>query len=235
MENCTTFSIHHRYYLCFRHKFSDQSISEDKVLDNSTSEIFDNVDNAVTNQFESNVPNLVESRRQSLLNYDNFDISEGFFENEGLSSFLAPMENEKINDIDDDFEVKDDFGDMIENLTEEFSSADFDMTNHQTPYNQTPENIYESINSCDEPSLVQGSIELSNIQESRTAITEEEFDQRMKALILEKTKLSMEICDVMEQCDAASNEAQAQSLAQKLSELRNQRYILFLFIFIINL
>jgi len=222
-------------YLCFRHKLNDQSIREGKLLDHTTSGIFEKASIAIIDHFESNASNLAESRRQSLFNYDNFDISEGFFENEGLSSFLAPMETGNIIDKDDEFEVKNDFGDMIENLTEEFSSADFDITSHQTPSSQTPEDIYERIYSCDEPGVVQGSIELPIIQEYRTAITEEEFDQRMKDLILEKTKLSMEICDVMEQCDATSNEVQAQSLAQKLAKLRNQRYLMLIFTVTINL
>jgi hypothetical protein len=48
------------------------------------------------------------------------------------------------------------------------------------------------------------------------------YDHQMKALMAEKTRLSMEICDVMEQHEMA-NDFDAEQLSQRLSQLRKQR------------
>lgn len=61
------------------------------------------------------------------------------------------------------------------------------------------------------------------IPEASVSSTDILYDNQMKALMAEKTRLSMEICDVMEQHEMA-NDFDAEQLGQRLSELRRQRY-----------
>lgn len=58
---------------------------------------------------------------------------------------------------------------------------------------------------------------------SAHTLTHEAVAEKMKELMAEKTRLSMEICDLMEQQENASG-YESQGLLQKLSEQRQRRY-----------
>lgn len=180
--------------------------------------------------------------------FDDFDISEGFFEAEPVASFLPPVpsalrENtvgEELNFDDYNFDstIDDIVGGMPESDSDPFepssraasSSALFpkrdecmdnrDMEKSSTRINSRVEQIVEEASS-------QETVDLSEDDPEPVPyvapITQDEYDSRMKDMMAQKTKVSMDICDLMEQLDNATNDAESAEISSRLRALRAER------------
>lgn len=157
-----------------------------------------------------------------------YGLSEGFFEVENVGNFLPPAttvsdtKSHILHDIDGPMvandenphrhEASEDFGDFEDFMLEEEEPVEPLIIQQQ---------YLEPRNSCTPPYITAPADNEPTFCNSSSSRAIDQAEQ-MNQLLQEKTKVSMEICDLMERFDTATG-LEMHDLSQKLGELRQRR------------